>query len=141
VIFCAAVIGALALTYGLLDRRALRWDFTANREFTLSDQTQNILKGLSQEVSVVAFFRMGGDLDDIFIRRRTDDILKEYAARSPRLTYRLIDPDREIAAALQHQITLDGTVVFVGPGNRRKEVYKSHLFDYGRMSEEALPEF
>lgn len=140
ILLTTSVILASLLLYGVIEKKHLRWDTTANREFTLSEQTLKVLNDLSPEVKIRAFFRNGSDPDEIFIRRKVNDVLKEYAARSSKIDYQLIDPDREVAAVTQYHVTMAGTVVFQS-GKNRKEVYQSQLFDYSRMSEATLPEF
>ncbi|MBI4196205.1 MAG: GldG family protein [Deltaproteobacteria bacterium] len=140
VVLTIAVLAIAVVTYGIVDRLHLRWDLTANRDFSLSEQTEKILKNLDQEVKILAFFRRGEDLDDLFIRRRIDDLLKEYSSRSSKISYRLVDPDLEIELAVQYNITTDGTIVFLS-GKNRKEIYKSALFDYSQASEKSLPAF
>ncbi len=139
-ILTAVVLAVSALIYGFLERRHLRWDWTHNRDFSLSDQTKKVLAGLEKDVQVIAFFGPGEDLDDVFIRRRVDDTLKEYAARSPHLHYEMVAPDTAIEKAVQYQVKSDGTIVFQS-GQNRKEVYKSSLFDYSQTEEKTLPDF
>lgn len=140
VIFASIVIASSAFLYRFLERSPVRWDATANRDFTLSEQTDSTLKTLKEEVKVFAFFRRGDDPDSLFIRRKVDDVLREYAKRSSRIAYRLVNPDSEIEQATQYNITTDGTIVFLS-GRNRKDIYQSQLFDYSRMSEATLPEF
>ncbi|GEM_PF-423830 len=129
--------------YIFAEKNHWRWDITANKEFSLSEQTENILKNLSHEgkkVKILAFFKKGNDLDDIFIRRKVGDTLSEYAARSPLIDYKMLDPDIDVALTAQYQIKTDGTVV-IQSGKNKKEVYKSKLFDYSHTSEKSLPAF
>lgn len=137
------VISAAIFLYTLTEKHHWRWDITANKEFSLSEQTENILKNLSHEgknVKIFAFFKKGNDLDDIFIRRKVGDILSEYAARFPRIDYKMLDPDRDVALTAQYQIKTDGTIV-IQSGKNKKEIYKSKLFDYSHISEKSLPAF
>ncbi len=135
------VILCTILLYAILERRHWRWDFTAHQEFSLSEQTRKVLAGLDRKVRVVAFFRRQGDsLDDVFIRRKVDDVLREYAARSSKIEYQMVDPDVQVELAVQDAITTDGTIVFQSEKSR-KEIYQSQLFDYSQMEEKALPLF
>lgn len=138
--FTLAMIVVVTTLYSILERRHWRLDFTAGQEFSLSDQTTKVLKNLKQEVTILAFFKKGEDQDGVFIRRKVGDILNEYAARSPRIHYRMIDPDIEVEAAVKNQISTDGTTLFQSEG-KKKEIYKSQLFDFSKMSEKALPYF
>lgn len=135
-----AVTVACVASYVLLEGHPFRYDFTQERDFSLSDQTKAVLKELSDEVKITAFFRKGEDLDGVFARRRVDDLLREYASRSPQIVYQMVDPDAKAELAVQYRVADDGTAVFQS-GSRRKEIYKSQLFDYRDTPENALPKF
>ena len=135
-----AVTATCLLLYVVLERHPVRWDLTQDRDFALSEQTKQVLEGLGGDIKITAFFRRGEDYDDVFIRRRVDDILREYATHSRRISYRLVDPDLEADAVIQYNVNSDGTVVFES-GTRRKEIFKSKLFDYQNVPEKALPQF
>jgi len=77
---------AFLLILGLLNylgaRHHQRWDVTAEKSFSLSEQTIQILKGLKEPVQVKLFFTpqaMG--------RAEAEDLIKEYAIRSNKLSY------------------------------------------------------
>src|SRR5919112_566854 len=56
----ASVIIVLAILVGinyLASRRNKRWDLTAARQFTLSEQTKKVLQGLQKPVTVRVFSR------------------------------------------------------------------------------------
>ena len=136
----ASVIVVSLLLYRILERKNFRWDLTANRDFTLSEQTEKTLKNLRQEVHIIAFFGPGEDLDDVFIRRKVNDILREYTGRSTKISYQMVDTNAAIELATQNSIVTDGTIVFQS-GKNRKEIYKPQLFDYSGTSEKSLPAF
>jgi len=135
-----SVICLVLALYIFLDRYPIRWDLTANKDFSFSKQTIDTLKNLKQEVKITAFFRRGEDLDDVFIRRKVDDVLHEYAVRSSKITYKMTDLDTDVTRATQYKISTDGTIVFEFEKNK-KEIYKSQLFDYSHAAEESPPNF
>ncbi|MDO8461797.1 MAG: GldG family protein [Deltaproteobacteria bacterium] len=139
-LFTGAVVAIVAVLYGIIDRRHIRWDFTAHKELSLSDQTKQVLSRLNQKVEIIAFFRRGEGFDDVFIKRKVNDVLKEYSYLSPNIHFEMVDPDLEVQKALAENLTTDGTII-VRSGTQRKDIYKSQLFGYDRSSEEALPEF
>lgn len=139
-ILTVSVIGLLVLGFVAIERTHWRFDFTANRSHTLSLQTQDILKNLSHPVRVRAFFRSGGDVDQVFIRRKVDDILQEYAKLSSKIDYEMLDPDLNVEEAIAYGIHSDGTIVF-SAGQRRKDVYQSSLFNYPSLEEGSIPLF
>lgn len=145
IVLCVGALVFLVLCYGILERHPWRWDSTANKEQSLSEQTKRILKELSQDVTITAFFRRGEDVDDVYIRRKVDDLLKEYSLRSPKIRYRMVNPDLEVEETVKYGITTDGTVVFTSgnlpSGKNRKDIYKSQLFDYAQTAEQQMPAF
>lgn len=142
IVLTAAVVVSSLLIYEILQKKHIRWDLTANKEQSLSEQSEKTLQNLGRKVTITAFFRRGQDAEDVFVRRKVDDTLREYAARSPKIEYRMVDSDVEIELTIQYGITIDGTVVFQS-GKNKKEVYRSQLFDYSQVgeAEEKLPEF
>jgi ABC-type uncharacterized transport system involved in gliding motility auxiliary subunit len=100
------VLGILVAVNYLASRRNWRWDLTANRQFSLSDQTRQILRSLDAPVQVLVFERP--DRFDAF-----RDRLAEYEhVSNGRLTVEYVNPDREPARANQNQVQSYGTVVF-----------------------------
>ncbi|HLG73311.1 MAG TPA: Gldg family protein [Chloroflexota bacterium] len=90
------------------------FDLTRDRLHTLTSQTDDILKNLHQDVKVTAFFQTGTE-------QEAKDLLAQYAARSPYIQYRFVDPDKDPATARQFGIVSYGTTVFQS-GNNRKDV-------------------
>ena len=109
---------ALVAIIGLLNylgaRHPWRWDVTAEQQFSLSEQTEQILETLSEPVHVTLFFTPGH-----YYRQQAADLIQEYALRSRYLTYEFIDPDLEPRRAMEYQVARDGTIVFER-GERRE---------------------
>ena len=101
----AAVLGIFISINYIASRQNLRWDLTAARQFTLSDQTIRILEALDAPLSILVFGR-----DDDFDRFRSR--LVEYEDVSPEVSVRYIDIDKEPIVPRQYQILSYGTVVF-----------------------------
>ena len=101
----AAVLGIFISINYIASRQNLRWDLTAARQFTLSDQTIRILEALDAPLSILVFGR-----DDDFDRFRNR--LVEYEEVSPEVSVRYIDIDKEPIVPRQYQILSYGTVVF-----------------------------
>ena len=104
----------VALNY-LASRRNYRWDLTANRQFSLSEQTRQILEKLDAPVHVRVF-----DRPTEFERFR--DRLDEYTYHSDRFTVEYIDMDRQPVVASQNQVQAYGTVVFDYKGRTERVV-------------------
>ena len=71
----------------ILARQNTRWDLTAARQYSLSDQTVRILESLESPIRVLVFAQ---ELD--FPRYR--DRLGEYEYTSSQVSLELIDPDK-----------------------------------------------
>jgi len=112
-----AFIGILALLNFLGARHHKRFDLTAEKQFSLSKQTVQVLNNLKEPVHVTAFFPQSDSR-----RQNAEDLLKEYAARSDKFTYEFVDPDLQPALARQFKITSYGTLVFQR-GNKTQNVY------------------
>ena len=88
-------------------RHFKRLDTTQNRTFSLSDQTDKILKGLTQNINVTAFYT-----ENHYRRKIADDMLKEYAQKSDKIKFTMIDPASKPGLSSTYKIKDDGTVVF-----------------------------
>ena len=103
----ASVVMVLAILAGLnyiAARQSKRWDLTAARQFSLSDQTQKVLQGLKQPLQIDIYSR-----NERF--REFRDRLEEFQHVSPQVQVSYVDVDREPAKARQNQITALDTVL------------------------------
>lgn len=110
---------AFFLIVGLVNylgtRHHKRWDVTAEKQFSLSEQSIQILESLDEPIQVKLFFTPGH-----YNRQKAEDLIKEYVIRSRELTYKFIDPDLERRLAIDYQISRDGTIVFERSENREQ---------------------
>ncbi|GAB4276960.1 MAG: hypothetical protein Kow0092_32740 [Deferrisomatales bacterium] len=102
-----AFLGILVILNVLALRHNEKWDLTAQKLYTLSDQTRKVLDGLDEEVKVTAFFADGSEP-----RLRMKQLLDDLADESPRLRVSFVDPDKNPALANQYGIREYGTTVF-----------------------------
>jgi len=107
-------IGILAMVNLLSARHHKRIDLTEAKEFSLSNQTVQVLKGLKQPVKITAFMRGGSATGQTL-----GDLLAEYAYYSDKLEYEIIDPDLKPAVARQFKIVSYNTVVYESEGRRQ----------------------
>jgi len=119
----------LVLVYYLAQRYPWRWDATAARLHSLSEQTLGLLTALPQEVRVMAFY----DADHP-ARLQVQGLLQAYAYQNTKLHWEFVDPVRDVARARHYQINEQGTLV-VESGNRLARL--DGLADLG-PSEEQL---
>jgi ABC-type uncharacterized transport system involved in gliding motility auxiliary subunit len=81
-----------------------RWDLTTNKQFSLSDQTRNVLQKLDAPLNVMVFTK-----ENDFQPFR--DKLKEYEYVSKKVATEYVDPDKKPAIASQNQIQAYGTIL------------------------------
>lgn len=105
------IVAILVLIQLISARNPRRWDLTANKRYTLSDQTAKILSSLKKPIRVIAFYREGE-----IGREQLKDLLEQYAGVTKKLTHDFIDPDRNPVQANKYQITAYGTMVVESDG-------------------------
>src|SRR5881296_4027132 len=99
------VLGILIAINYIGAKQNKRWDLTANKQFSLSDQSRTVLSKLDSPLQVMVF------------ARETDfpqyqDKIKEYEYASKKISTEFIDPDKKPAIAKQNQVQQYGTIVF-----------------------------
>ena len=109
-IFLAILVAVNYLSF----RQNKRWDLTKNQEFTLSDQTVNLIKKLDSPVKFLVFNK-----SDAFDGYRTT--LEEYKYQSPsKVEVEYIDMDKKPGEAQQRKVDAYGTVVIEYKGRSER---------------------
>jgi ABC-type uncharacterized transport system involved in gliding motility auxiliary subunit len=113
----AIFIGILVLVNVLGQRRPERWDLTANKALSLSDETIQVLGQIPQPVRAVSFMQF-----DDTRRTEIENQLYEMQVRSNgMLTYEVVDPREAPGYAQQLGVLELGTTVFV-MGDQKQQV-------------------
>jgi gliding motility-associatede transport system auxiliary component len=99
------VLGILVAINYIGAKQNKRWDLTANKQFSLSDQSRNVLTKLDSPLQIKVFAK-----EPDFAPFR--DKLKEYEYASKKVSTEYIDPDKKPTVARQNQIQQYGTIVF-----------------------------
>jgi ABC-type uncharacterized transport system involved in gliding motility auxiliary subunit len=99
------VLGILIAINYIGARQNKRWDLTANKQFSLSDQTRTVLQKLDAPLNIMVFAQ-----ENNFQPYR--DKLKEYEYVSKKVTTEYVDPDKKPAIASQNQVQAYGTILF-----------------------------
>jgi ABC-type uncharacterized transport system involved in gliding motility auxiliary subunit len=107
------VLGILVAINYLASRHNKRWDLTASKQFSISDQTRKVLQGLQKPVHIRVF-----DRSEDFPRFR--ERLDEYQYVSKQVSVEYLDMDRRPALANQFQVQTPGTVVIEYEGRTEK---------------------
>jgi gliding motility-associatede transport system auxiliary component len=98
------VLGILVALNYLGARHNKRWDLTASKQFTLSEQTRKVLQSLQKPVSIKVF---ASSEDFTRFRERLD----EFTYASPQVSVEYIDAVKRPSLANQYKVEALGTVV------------------------------
>jgi ABC-type uncharacterized transport system involved in gliding motility auxiliary subunit len=98
------VIAAVVVANVLADRYNKSYDTTANKRYSLSEQTAKIVKGLKQN-AVITYFNQSTRFRD------GKDLLDQYANLSPKVQVKYVDPDKDPEVAREAGIRSFGTAV------------------------------
>src|SRR6266550_51441 len=112
-IYTLVVIAVVIVANVLADRHDKSFDATANKRYSLSDQTAKIVKGLKQGATITYF-------DQSTRFRAGKDLLDQYANLSPKVKVEYVDPDKNPTLAREAGIRTLGTAI-VQVGTKREE--------------------
>jgi ABC-type uncharacterized transport system involved in gliding motility auxiliary subunit len=112
-IYILVVITALAIVNVLAKRYNKSYDATANKRYSLSDQTAKIVKGLKPDATITYF-----DQSAQFAHAK--DLLSQYSDLSSKVHIDYIDPDKKPQEARQAGIKNYGTAI-VQIGDKKEE--------------------
>jgi len=113
VTYLLVIIAVLSAANWLANRHNKSFDSTSNKRFSLSEQTEKIVKGLNRDVTVTYF-----DKTTEFGRAR--DLLDRYSNLSTRLKVDYVDPDKKPQLAKAAGVRTYGTI-YVDSGLRKEE--------------------
>lgn len=99
------VLGILVAVNYIGKKQNKRWDLTASGQFSLSDQSRNVVAKLDAPLKVTVFAQ-----EPQFQRYR--DRMKEYEYYSKQITTEYVDPDKKPTVAQQNNIQQYGTILF-----------------------------
>jgi ABC-type uncharacterized transport system involved in gliding motility auxiliary subunit len=99
------VLGILIAINYIGAKQNKRWDLTATKQFSLSDQTKNVVSKLDSPLEILVF-----DREAQFPTFR--DKLKEYSYISKNISTEYIDADKKRTLAQQNQVQSYGTIIF-----------------------------
>src|SRR5712664_1096776 len=111
-VYILVVLLVLVAINFLANRYDKSYDSTANKQFSLSDQTIKVVKGLKRDIQ----FNYFGPQNEFRVAR---DTLDRYASLSPKLHVAYIDPERKPQIAKAAGYRPDSTVI-VDSGSRRE---------------------
>ena len=112
-ILSIAVIGLLVIANLLGYRHHKRFDLTAEKLYSLSDQTRSLVAGLQKDVKVLKFAKQ----EDPGLK----DLMAEYKGAGPRIKYEFVDPEQKPEIAKQYKVQKLGETV-VAAGDRVEKI-------------------
>ena len=111
--YILVIIGVLAAVNFLANRYNKSYDSTANKQFSLSDQTIKQVKGLKNDVTIYYF-------DETARFPQARDLLDRYSSLSPKLHVQFIDPVKKPTQAKAAGFRRD-LQILVANGARQEE--------------------
>lgn len=112
-LYIAIILAVLVLANWLANRHNKSFDATSNKRFSLSDQTEKVVRGLDREVTVTYF-------DETTRFPTAKDLLDRYDNLSTRLKVVYVDPYKKPQLARAAGVKTTGTI-FVEAGIKREE--------------------
>ncbi len=114
-LFTVIVLAVVCILYSLAVQHNRRFDVTQAKRFTLAEQSVKLLQGLQYPIKVIGFYSLAERDRETFT-----DLVKQYTQHTDKLSYEVVDPDRQPAVAKQYDITAYNTVVVEGNGKKEK---------------------
>ena len=112
-VYVAIIITAVVVVNVLANRYDKSYDGTANKRYSLSDQTRKIVRELNQDATIRYF-------DQSTRYNQAKDILDQYSNLSPKIHIEYVDPDKSPEVARAAGIKNYGAVV-VEIGGKKEE--------------------
>jgi len=112
-IYVLVVIAIIATANVLANRYDKSYDTTANKRYSLSDQTAKIVKGLKQDATITYFDQPRGF-------RAAKDQLDLYSNLSPKVHVKYVDADKENMLAREAGIKNYGTAIVQIGANKQE---------------------
>ncbi len=112
-VYILVILAVLVLANFFADRYNKSFDATANKRFTLSDQTKKVVGDLKQDVTISYFDRANG-------MAGAKDLLDRYQNLSPKLHIQYVDLLKNPTLARAQNVTREGEAV-ISLGSRRED--------------------
>ncbi len=113
--YILVILAVLVTVNFLANRYNKSYDSTANKRYSLSDQTIKLVSNLKQDVDISYF-------DETTSFPRAKDLLDRYSNLSPKLKVAYLDPFKKPQLAKQYGITQTGTII-ISAGDKREEAH------------------
>jgi ABC-type uncharacterized transport system involved in gliding motility auxiliary subunit len=111
--YILVILGVLGAINFLANRYDKSYDSTSNKQFSLSDQTEKVVKNLNRDVTITYF-------DETTRFPQAKDLLDRYSAMSPKLHLEFVDPVKKPQQAKSAGYRRDLSIL-VDSGLRKEE--------------------
>ena len=98
-------------------RHEWRSDLTEGAYYSLSEKTKKVIDNLEENIQITGFHKSRG-------RKQVEDLFIEYASRSNKIQYRLVDGDEDPVLARRYEVTRYPTTV-VEVDSRRQVINRN----------------
>jgi ABC-type uncharacterized transport system involved in gliding motility auxiliary subunit len=112
-LYVAIFVAALVVINVLADRNNKSWDTTVNKRYSLSDQTEKVVKGLKSDLQALYFDRTSRF-------ESAKSLLDRYSNLSTKFKIQYVDPDKDPTKAKAFGARSYGTLI-LDNGTRREE--------------------
>lgn len=112
-VYILVIVAVIVVANFLANRYNKSFDATANKRYTLSDQTKKVVGDLKQDVTISYFDRANG-------MQNAKDLLDRYQNLSPKLHIQYVDLLKNPTLARAENVTREGEAV-VSVGARRED--------------------
>ena len=108
VLMTLLVLGIIGFVQVIATKRHIRYDLTENKRYSLSPQSQQLLRTLPGRLTILCFYT-----ENNRSKPAMEELMKEYKYYGDQFEYQFIDPDRNPAQARQYEIKYDGTAIVI----------------------------
>jgi len=108
-VYALAALAIVVIVNLIANRFVKQIDLTANKRYSLSEQTEKVIGNLNRDVNLIYFDRKSSF-------NNVRDTLDQYAVKSRHVKITYVDPDREPGQAQKYNVKAYGTLV-VGLGD------------------------
>ena len=123
VILVLIIIGIGLVLSHIGFRRNIRYDFSRNQMFTISDQTLKIIRNLDKDVQITSFYPTGSTEEQM-----VKELLTEYRRHNARLKLKFVDPNRDPITVKAMNVGAVGTIVVQCESSRR-DIMAADIFE------------
>lgn len=116
-VYAVLVFMSLALVNAISQGHYRKFDMTEEGIFTLSPQSEKIVRALSEKVDIYAFVKPQE-------RIKTAEFLDKYEYASDMVSYTVVDPDKKPAMTRKYNVTDYGAIVVETASGRREAAKK-----------------